>query len=84
MLGAQKDVGVSEDGRSKFLWTTELSRQRQLLSTRQIISKHSWKKPFFLKHLLDICSKRDRQKVNIDITDLARCSLTESMCHEIS
>lgn len=49
------------------VWTTELSWQPQPLRTQQIISKNSWKKPFFSKHLLDISSGNDREKVNIEI-----------------
>lgn len=54
------------------MWSEELPRQRQLLSTQQIISKYYWKKPFLSKHLLVIFCKKDCEKVYIDITWLAK------------
>ena len=33
------------------MWSEELPRQRQLLSTQQIISKYYWKKPVLSKHI---------------------------------
>ena len=52
MFGALKDLGVNEEESPKlcghYVINGELSRQRQLLSTKRIIFKVLFKETFFL------------------------------------